>query len=182
MKNKLLILIFIVTFCVLFLLYFYENTNYFSVNVPTPLSDLPNGKEWRELYILQNFVDEYGKVLILRKEGRAHGTFGSYSFDTLENTLRYFDDHITRQNWIRSTVDPIYQCQYGLPEKKYATPIIFQEYIKSGDDPEKATRKICVAIIALERLTWESEDTFEVILISLRYSPFTEFLEAFRDW
>jgi hypothetical protein len=163
------------------LAYLREFSYYIPLDVPSPISYLPNGYWDEVLYIRKDFVDIYGRTFILRKEGHAYGAYNGYSFDTPENVMKYFDDHLANNGWKPiSDLHAFYKCQDGLPEKKYIPELYYEEYIKVGDDPENTSKKICVAIIPMQRNSWETYDTFRVILISSQYSPLTEFLEAFR--
>lgn len=174
--------LFVIIGSYLALVYLHEFFYYIPLDIPSPISYLPNGYWDEVLYIRSDFVDEYGRVFILRKETDAYGMNQGYSFDASENVMKYFRDQLADKGWFPSPYNmlSIYKCRYGLPEKKYISDLYAEEYIKIGDDPEKTNRKICVAIIREERNSWEDYDTFRVILISSQYSPFTEFLEAFR--
>lgn len=160
--------------------YYLESSRYIPINIPSPLSNLPNG-DWNEIhYITKYFVDEYGKILILRKDGLAYGTYKGYTFDTPENVLSYFHDYFENMGWVPSDSSPKNSCQYGLPEKDYIDDLSYEEYMKAKDDPVNANEKICVAVIKRQRYSWEDHAVFKVVVISSKYSPITEFLEELR--
>ncbi len=125
-KPRLKIILLIIVFGFLSLACFREFSDYIPLDIKSPISYLPNG-DWSEiLYITKHFVDEYGKVFILRKEGDAHGVINDYSFDTPENVMKYFSDYLTNDDWISSTTNDFYKCQYGLPEKEYVAKLYYQ--------------------------------------------------------
>jgi hypothetical protein len=175
------LLLAIVTGCLL-LAILREFSYYIPLDIPAPLSYLPNGQWDTTEYIRKDFVDEYGRVFILRKEGRAYGSKDGYSFDNPEHTLKYFSDYLLNEKWAPANISEDYKCEYGLPEKEFVPGIKYEEYLKIGDDPDRASRKICVAIIKEQQLYWENYDGFKVILISIQYSPLTSIYESFRHW
>jgi len=181
-RSKVFIL-FVIFLVFLLFGYFYETASYIPLDIPSPISYLPNGYWGKISYTTQHFVDEYGRVLISRKEGVAYGSYKGYSFDTPEKVMAYFHDNLSERDWVPSNSSDYYTtCRYGLPEKEYVDELYYEEYIKIGDDPQSTNSKICVVIINKRRLSWEDFDTYKVVLISSRYSPITEFLDRFRRW
>ncbi len=181
-KTKTLILLAILFF---FLIagYFHETASYIRLDIPSPISYLPNGDWDKATYSTQHFTDEYGRVLIVRKEGRAYGSFDDYTFDTLENVAQYFRDNLSTRGWKPSNSSSFYNtCIYGLPEKAYSDELYYEEYIKVEDNSEYPNEKVCVAIVQEERFEREDHNTYKAVLISSKYSPITAFLESFRRW
>lgn len=177
-----IILLFVFVFGCLFLICFREFLNYVLLDVPSPISYLPNGDWSKVLYTTRYFVDEYGKVFMLRKEGLAYGSNNGYLFDAPEHVMEYFNDYLVDDNWVLLSESEFDRCQDELPEKDYVSDLYYREYVKKGDDPLKTNRRVCLAVVAQEWYLDENESTFKVILVSSQYSPLTEFFEAFRNW
>lgn len=154
-----------------------EKSRYIKLEIPSPISDLPNGG-WSYSEYSTRMPDTLssGGYYIWRQETRAYGSHDIYKFDTIENVVAYFRDWLATYGWM--PVDVPSPCNKLPGYSGYSnTEGAYFEYRKAGVDPFRVGPKVCLAVW---NISYDREIRFLILLQTENPSFWVRLGDAFE--
>lgn len=187
-------LIILVAICFLsYLTLYYINTvpHYIIVPIQPPADRDGQGFWLTTTYSTFTYTDETPfispRIYIWRRSSYVSTDPTRHLNESWDSIVSYFDANLSRLSWIRSEIDA--PCDVYIPEAKFLNSGEngYIHYFKKGDEKyaiQGQTYKgdlLCLAIWNSDLDIDHTPGGFDIVMLTARQSPFTNFFDIFSD-